>query len=123
MSDDEQFRNVIRAKFGTPFFEREETHLPIVVGGMSPFRCDRCGRLFQPATFHVEPVEDPICRYCAMADDQLSIWQEFCDAADMLDRLMRRAADRSQRLLLAELVAKYSDHFARWRWPEQEPSE
>ena len=119
----EEAENVIRAAFGTTSFEKDEVHLPVVLGGMSPFRCDRCGRTFGAATFHVEPVDDPVCRYCARDDEQLSIWAEFCDVMDWVDQLMQWAGDRRQRLILAEVVAKYADHFARWRWPEEEPAD
>ncbi|RKF24129.1 hypothetical protein [Micromonospora globbae] len=130
MSDDELFENVIRAAFGRRVDDTSDgsyrgtvRDLPVILGGMSPFQCSRCPRVFQPATFHVEVGVEPICRYCATADAELAPWQGFCDVMDMVDHVMQQASGRNQRLLLAELAAKYADHFAWWRWPEEEPGD
>lgn len=120
MSDvDEQFPNVIRPEFGTRPIEEQGVPLPVVLGGMAPFRCTRCARVFSPTTWHIERRREVLCRYCAKCDPDLAIWQEWADVMDMVDQLMQRAADASERVVLAQMVERYAGHLARWRWPEQ----
>lgn len=83
-------------------------------------RCTRCPQVWRPTTWHVEPGNDPVCRDCALADPALARWQQHCDVSDAIDALMQVATDRRERLLFADLLTQRADHFARWRWPEEE---
>lgn len=106
----------------------EPRTLPIVLGGGPVHRCGRCAATFTATTWHV--IEDrgehdgrwyhgDICRRCADADPQLHHWQAFCDVADAIDALMQTAPDRHARELLARQLADVADHFAAWRWPDE----
>lgn len=124
MSDDvnERFGNVIRAEFGTASSLEEVMPLPVVLGGMAPFKCTRCSRVFSPVTWHVELAREVLCRYCAKVDPELAIWQEWADVMDAVDQMMQRAADLGERVVLAQMLERYAGHLARWRWPEDEPT-
>lgn len=127
MSDvNETFRNVIRAEFGRQVDDDTKDGsvlLPVTLGGMAPFRCTRCSRVFSPVTWHVTRDREVLCRYCAMCDPELAIWQEWVDVMDAIDQMMQRAADASERAILAQMLERYAGHLARWRWPEDQPGE
>ncbi|MGI5232878.1 hypothetical protein [Actinoallomurus sp. CA-142502] len=108
--------------------EQEATDLPIVLSG-GVHRCGRCLLSFSTQTYHV--IHDlgtrdghwryaDICRGCATADPALSHWQRLCDVADVIDSLMQVAPDKRTRNLFAAQLKGTADHFARWRWPEDD---
>ncbi|MFI6329874.1 hypothetical protein ACIBBG_16425 [Micromonospora chersina] len=115
MSDDV---SVIRAEFGNRADEQHGRPLPVVLGGMAPFTCTRCPRMFSPVTWHVELDREVLCRYCAKCDPDLAIWQDWCDVMEMVDQMMQAAAGRDQRQVLARMLEHYAGHLAEWRWPE-----
>lgn len=97
------------------------TPLPFVLAG-GTHKCLDCGRTFAAATYIVERrcengVQGFICRYCAHLDVDLTVWQDVCDVADVIDALMMRADDDRQRQLFAGLVGDFAEHFAVWRNP------
>lgn len=92
--------------------------LPVILAG-GDFTCS-CGYTFQPKTYHtVDAKGRPMCRTCAPLSG-LAVWQLFCDAADALDEMMQTAAGQRERSLLAQMVAQTAEHFARWRWPQDD---
>lgn len=127
MSDvNETFRNVIRAEFGRQVADDTgdgSVPLPVTLGGVATFQCTRCSRMATPATWHVTWGREVLCRYCAMADPELAIWQEWVDVMDAIDQMMQRATDASERVVLAQMLERYAGHLARWRWPEEEHGE
>lgn len=106
-----------------PIRPTEGTSLPIVLGGASIARCYRCGRTVVPVAWRVElevksKGRGTVCRYCCAIDPDLTIWGEYVDVTDAIDRLMRNAATHEQRRLLAQLLADAADILATWRWNE-----
>lgn len=99
------------------------TPIPLALGGARPFRCYFCRLPFVPETWHVELPggDDPVCRRCALENPDLHVWQLQVDIYDQIDRLMQVLPNREARLMHAAFLDGRADHFARWRWPEDEP--
>lgn len=102
--------------------------LPIMLGGAT-LRCCRCTRPFTAQTWRC--VDDygkhgdahyhgDVCRRCADADPELRHWSGFCDIADVIDAVMQTAPDKKTRELLAMQIRNAAEHFAAWRWPDEE---
>lgn len=101
------------------------TPLPVMLGGGPVHRCARCARTFTTETYRcVQHLDDDryrdICRYCADADPDLHHWQAYCDVADAIDTLMRTAPDKAARQLLRAMLTNAAEHFAVWRWPNED---
>lgn len=107
------------------------TPVPIVLGGGRVFHCGRCARTFTAQTWHcIENMREDadglahhtdVCRRCAFADPILSNWANLCDVLDSIDGLMQDAVDQRARNVLQALITRAAEHFAVWRWPEDQP--
>lgn len=97
--------------------------LPITLGGDGIEHCWMCNaeERVHPSKWRIVTSRGYVCARCTKTRDPLlAPVQAHCDIVNAIDDLLRRFDDREDRGVQVRLIDRTLEHFANWRWPDQD---